>query len=456
MVTEQNVRDAFFKASEGRKKKPVVVEFENNLNNNCKLIAEIINSGKVSEYVKYIKLRRKNTNGKWRDIDAPTFFTLVMQHVWIVLVKPLYMAKETGIARNCIEGRGICSEGIDKGLLRPMRRLFYDMRQYSHLVCIDERKCYEHTTVKAYRKGMKAIGARRELIDFGESVGFVRGILPIGTPTSPLMHHIAVYPFDVWLNGNYPHALRYADNVFAPVLSLEEGHQVMWRIKMNWWYELGVRSKSTEQRVVAINDKPVDICGFRICRFEPRKDNHGKGLTRIRKSIWHNAIHAETKESWASYFGILSHADCYRSLVKKCKEMKLEELTSRCKLKRTMDAIEYDPKEVLEIESFDIIDYEILQDKKSHDDNWINLFCGRKKEGTNKLKAFAFHGNMKCIHMWIRMLEEEFGGKSSLPIDDVRLIKRRGYLLDGTAEVIEEIDPDEYYRNQQTENEKDI
>ena len=456
MVTEQNVSDAFFKASEGRKKKPVVVEFENNLNNNCKLIADIINSGKVSEYVKYIKLRRKNTNGKWRDIDAPTFFTLVMQHVWIMLVKPLYMEKETGIARNCIEGRGICSEDIDKGLLRPMRRLFYDQRQYTHLVCIDERKCYEHTTVKAYRKGMKAIGARRELIDFGEAVGFVRGILPIGTPTSPLMHHIAVYPFDVWLNGNYPHALRYADNVFVTVLSLEEGHQVMWRIKMNWWYELGVRSKSTEQRVVAINDKLVDICGFRICRFEPRKDNHGKGLTRIRKSIWHNAMHAETEESWASYFGILSHADCYRSLVKKCKEMKLEELTSRCKLKRTMDAIEYDPREVLEIGSFDIIDYEILKDKKTHEDNWINLFCGRKKEGSKKLKAFAFHGNMKCIHMWIRMLEEEFGGKSFLPIEDVRLIKRRGYLLDGTAEVIEEIDPDEYYRNQQTENEKDI
>ena len=456
MVTEQNVRDAFFKASEGRNKKSAVVEFENNLDDNCKIIADIINSGKVSEYVKYIKLRRKNTNGKWRDIDAPTFFTLVMQHVWIMLVKPMYMAKETGIARNCIEGRGICSEDIDKGLLRPMRRLFYDMRQYSHLVCIDERKCYEHTTVKSYRKGMKAIGARRELIDFGEAVGFVRGILPIGTPTSPLMHHIAVYPFDVWLNGNYPHALRYADNVFVTVLSLEEGHQVMWRIKMNWWYELGVRSKSTEQRVVAINDKLVDICGFRICRFEPRKDNHGKGLTRIRKSIWHNAMHAETEESWASYFGILSHADCYRSLVKKCKEMKLEELTSRCKLKRTMDAIEYDPREVLEIGSFDIIDYEILKDKKTHEDNWINLFCGRKKEGTNKLKAFAFHGNMKCIYMWIRMLEEEFGGKSFLPIEDVRLIKRRGYLLDGTAEVIEEIDPDEYYRNQQTENEKDI
>ena len=452
MVTEQIVRDAFFKASEDRKEKPVVVEFQDNLDDNCKLIADIINSGKVSEYVKYIKLRRKNTNGKWRDIDTPEFFTLVMQHVWIMLVKPLYMAKETGIARNCIEGRGICSEDIDKGLLRPMRRLFYDMRQYSHLVCIDERKCYEHTTVKAYRKGMKAIGASRELIDFGEAVGFVRGILPIGTPTSPLMHHIAVYPFDVWLNGNYPHALRYADNVFVPALTLEEGHHAMWRIKMFWWYELGVRSKSTEQRVVAINDIFVDICGFRLCRYTPRKDNHGKGLTKIRKSIWHNAIHAETKESWASYFGILSHADCYRSLKNKCKEMKLEELTSRCKLKRAMDAMEYDPKEVLEIESFDIIDYEILQDKKSHEDNWINLFCGIRKEGSRRLKAFAFHGNMKCIYQWFRMLEKEFGDRSFLPIEGARLVKRRGYLLDGTAEMVEEIDPVEYYNNNYINN----
>ena len=112
-----------------------------------------------------------------------------------------------------------------------------------------------------------------------------------------------------------------------------------------------------------------------------------------------------------------------------------------------MDAIEYDPREVLDIESFDIIDYEILQDKKSHEDNWINLFCGVRKEGSNKLKDFAFHGNMKCIYRWIRMLEEEFGGKSFLPIEGVRLIKRRGYLLDGTAEIIEEIDPDEYYKS---------
>lgn len=444
MITEETVKEAFKKASKGRSKKPAVVEFRKDLDANCNALADIINQGKVAEHVRYLRLKRKNNNGKWRDIDAPTFLTLVLQHVWLLLTKPLYMAKETGIARNCIEGRGILSDDIDTGLLKPMRRLFYDYRQYTHLVLIDERKCYEHTTVKAYRKGMKLIGADRTLTDFGEAVGFVRGILPIGTPTSPLMHHIAVFPFDLWVNDNYPQALRYADNVFVPVTSLEEGQQAMWRIKMFWWYELRVRAKSKEQRVISIDSKPVDICGFRLSRLIPRSDNHGKGLTHIRKSIYHNAIHAETAASFASYFGILQNADCFESLENKCEEMKLNELTSRCKLKRDMDAEVYEPKDVLDLERFDIIDYEIRHDKDGND-NWVNLFCGKKKDGSTKLKAFSFHGNMPCIYNWLRMIEKSFGDRSFLPIEDARLIKRRGYLLDGTAEIIEEIDPEEYY-----------
>lgn len=444
MITEETVKEAFKKASKGRSKKPAVVEFRKDLDANCNALADIINQGKVAEHVRYLRLKRKNNNGKWRDIDAPTFLALVLQHVWLLLTKPLYMAKETGIARNCIEGRGILSDDIDTGLLKPMRRLFYDYRQYTHLVLIDERKCYEHTTVKAYRKGMKLIGADRKLIDFGEAVGFVRGILPIGTPTSPLMHHIAVFPFDLWVNDNYPQALRYADNVFVPVTSLEEGQQAMWRIKMFWWYELRVRAKSKEQRVISIDSKPVDICGFRLSRLIPRSDNHGKGLTHIRKSIYHNAIHAETAASFASYFGILQNADCFESLENKCEEMKLNELTSRCKLKRDMDAEVYEPKDVLDLELFDIIDYEIRHDKDGND-NWVNLFCGKKKDGSTKLKAFSFHGNMPCIYNWLRMIEKSFGDRSFLPIEDARLIKRRGYLLDGTAEIIEEIDPEEYY-----------
>lgn len=445
MITEETVRLGYRKASKGRSTKPVVIDFGKHIAERSREIAEIINNGRVSEFVKYVRLKRRNTNGKWRDIDAPTFMTLVMEHVWILLAKPLYMAMETGCARNCIEGRGILSDGMDTGLLKPMRRLFYDDRQYTHLVLIDERKCYEHTTVKAYRKGMKLIGAKKWLIDFGEAVGFVRGILPIGTPTSPLMHHIAMLAYDLWLMDNYPEAIRYADNVFIPVRSLEEGEQAMWRTKMFWWYVLGVRSKSKEQRVVEINSVPVDICGFTLSRLTPRQDNHGKGLTHIRKSIYINAMHAETAASFASYFGMLQNADCFESLKNKCEEMKLNELTSRCKLKRDMDAEVYEPKDVLDLEHFDIIDYDIRQDKDGND-NWINLFCGIPRDGSKKQKAFSFHGNMPCIYNWLRMVETSFGDRSFLPIEDARLINRRGYLLDGTFELIDEIDPEEYYR----------
>ena len=445
MITEETVKQAYRNASKGRRKKPAVAEFGQKLDENCRDIADIINGGRVAENVEYIRLRRRNNNGKWRDIDAPTFPTLVMQHVWLLLAKPLYMAKETGIARNCLEGRGICSPDIDKGLLRPMRRLFYDRREFSHLVLIDERKCYEHTTATAYRKGMKLIGADSRLTDFGEAVGFVRGTLPIGTPTSPLMHHIAMLSFDLWAKANYPEAVRYADNVFIPVRSLEEGHRAMWRTKQFWWYELGVRSKSTEQRVVRIDHKPADICGFRLSRLTPRPDHHGKGLTRIRRSIYRSAMHAATPESWASYYGMLQMADCFQGIKRKCEQMKLQELVARCRLKRDMDAEEYEAKEVLEMGEFDIIDYEIRQDPKGND-NWINLFCGRRQEGSSKLRAFAFHGNMPCIYKWLRMVEQSCGDRSFLPIEDARLVKRRGYLLEGTAEMIEEIDPTEYYK----------
>ena len=50
------------------------------------------------------------------------------------------------------------------------------------------------------------------------------------------------------------------------------------------------------------------------------------------------------------------------------------------------------------------------------------------------------------------MLEKEFGGRSFLPIEGARLVKRRGYLLDGTAEMVEEIDPVEYYNNNYINN----
>ena len=102
----------------------------------------------------YRQLEKTNNNGKVRQIDAPTLRTLVMQHLWIELVMPFYMDAEPGVARNCLEGRGVTSEKREGSILKEAKRLFYDRRELSLLACADHRQGYQRLTVKASRKGM--------------------------------------------------------------------------------------------------------------------------------------------------------------------------------------------------------------------------------------------------------------------------------------------------------------
>ena len=183
----------------------------------------IVDAQQLTLNPEYRQLEKTNNNGKVRQIDAPTLKTLVMQHLWIELVMPFYKDAEPGVARNCLEGRGVTSDKRDGSILKEAKRLFYDRRDLNFLACADQRQCYQRLTVKAYRHGMKAlrnivlsktrpekasetIAFWRWLIDLGEHVSFVDGRLPIGTPTSPLVHHIAMQPFDraivlLWLEN---------------------------------------------------------------------------------------------------------------------------------------------------------------------------------------------------------------------------------------------------------------
>ena len=105
----------------------------------------------------YRQLEKTNNNGKVRQIDAPTLKTLVMQHLWIELVMPFYKDAEPGVARNCLEGRGVTSDKRDGSILKEAKRLFYDRRDLNFLACADQRQCYQRLSVKAYRRGMKVL-----------------------------------------------------------------------------------------------------------------------------------------------------------------------------------------------------------------------------------------------------------------------------------------------------------
>lgn len=406
----------------------------------------------------YRQLQKQNANGKVRQIDAPSMETLVVQHVWMELVMPYYLSVEPGVARNCLPGRGVTAGRREGSVLREAKRLFYDRRELCFLACADQRQCYQRLTPAAYRRGMKALrdsvlgssAARtpeamaywRWLTDLGELVSFVGGRLPIGTPTSPLVHHLAMLPFDLWLKEQFPWAIRYADNVWVATETRQEAQQTLWRIRQYWWYACGLRAKRQAPTVMSIGPQGVDLCGFVVSRLpEATPVSHDKGVTRVRPAILRRAVRCRTDRAWASHFGLLQHADCYGIMKTIEQRMKLSELTQRVRIDREMDARHIDMKD-LEGQLHTLYKYEIRRGKEG--DNWMKALIGIPEvsketgEPTGRIRAYEYHGNYQGIIRWLRSLEQ--AGIDFLPIEEGRIVNECGYIYEGSTNQLQFIE----------------
>ncbi len=413
----------------------------------------------LSISTEYRQLEKTNANGKVRQIDAPSLGTLVIQHLWMELVMSYYMDVEPGVARNCLPGRGVTAERREGSVLKEAKRLFYDRRELCFLTCADQRQCYQRITPRSYRVGMKLLRDMslsrmklernpetmdywRWLIDFGEKVSFVDGRLPIGTPTSPLVHHVAMLPFDLWLKENFPWAVRYADNAWVAVETREEANQAAWRIRQFWWYVYGLRCKRHMASVLHIDEKGSDLCGFVVKRLPGKTaTSHDKGITSLRPTTLHRAVRCKDDKSWASYFGLMKNADCYGIMKSIEQRMKLTELTQRVRIDREMDAKHIDMKD-LEGQVHNVYKYEIRRGKEG--DNWMKALIGipetDKDTGkpTGRIRAYEYHGNYQGIIRWLRELEKmniEF-----LPIEEGRIVNECGYIYEGSTNQIQFIE----------------
>lgn len=415
----------------------------------------------LSFSTEYRQLEKTNANGKVRQIDAPSLPTLVIQHLWMELVMPCYMSAEPGVARNCLPGRGVTAEKREGSVLKEAKRLFYDRRELCFLACADQRQCYQRMTVGAYRLGMKALRDRvpggsaalrtedttaywRWLTDFGERVSFVDGRLPIGTPTSPLVHHIAMLPFDLWLKESFPWAIRYADNVWVAVETREEANRAAWRIRQFWWYVYRLRCKRHMATVLPIDGNGADLCGYVVRRLPGKTAaSHDKGVTRMRPATLRRAVRCRDDKSWASYFGLMKNADCYGIMRKTEKKMRLSELTQRVRIDREMDARHIDMKD-LEGQVHNVYKYEIRRGKEG--DNWMKALIGipetDKETGkqTGKIRAYEYHGNYQGIIRWLRELEKT--GIDFLPIEEGRIVNECGYIYEGSTNQLQFIEED--------------
>ena len=108
-----------------------------------------------------------------------------------------------------------------------------------------------------------------------------------------------------------------------------------------------------------------------------------------------------------------------------------------------MDADNIDVKN-LEGIVFDIVNYEIRSNNKN-EPNWIKCLIGipeTNKEGipTGRKLAREFQGNYQGIVNFISKCELTYGKDAILPITDVEIENRCGYVFKGSTNRLEYID----------------
>lgn len=437
------IKEAVVRASDRHGWKTEVIRFNESLDVNCNMIYNnLLDDGYLS-FIKYKKLERVNGNGKVRKIDSPTFVTRIYQHLFLLLIEPVYYSKDNMTGLNCKPGCGITSNTRRKSVVRLLKGLFYDRLDLEWALIIDQRKCYDHITVNIFRRAMRRIVDDRKLIDFAVNVCFVNGKLPIGTPTSPMVHHIVMLGFDYYAKSISPFVVRYADDVIMAFHTKEDANASKWRVKNYWWYNLGIRAKSNTTRIFSLYDS-IDFCGYVFHRNGMDISAHNKGYVSVRERTVNRAKICGSDDKWASYFGIFKHADSFNLALRIEKDMKLKDLTSKIKIDRSMDARNIDIKGLID-KKFFVLDYDIRRDSKGNP-NWIKCLIGIDEvvDGvlTGKIEAREFHGNYQGIINFVLACEVKYGKSVILPIEDVEIENQCGYIFKDSTNQLKYIGDD--------------
>lgn len=433
-ITIDDIRTAAMDSFVGHNKKPEVIKFRETFDDSCNLLYEKLMNGTWKELLEYRPFVKINNNNKVRYIESPSLITRIYQHLLLNLLNPIYKSKDNFNGLNCKIGCGITANIRSRSIVRKLKHIYYDRTDLKYCLIIDQRKCYDHITEKVFRRIAKKIIDDKWIIDFAIDSCFVNGRLPIGTPTSPFIHHIVMLTFDYFVKEISPFSVRYADDNFLAFYTKEDAQAAKWRIKNFWWYNLNIRSKRNTSVIKSL-DEPCDFCGYVFHRNNKKICEHNKGYVKIRECTAIKARKCRSDNSWNSYFGLLKHADSF-SLMKKIENtMKLKDLTSKIRINRSMDARNIDIRDLVGV-SIDIYDYEIKYNSQNQP-NWIKCLIGVRevKDGnyTGKTLAYEFHGNYQGIIQFIKLCESKYGKSDLLPLEDVEIENQCGYIFKGST-----------------------
>lgn len=430
-----DIESAAWRAFRGHSRKPEVRAFQESMSSNCAFLYDSLRDGSWQNLMVYRQLTKTNNNGKVRQIDSPSLVVRIYQHLLLNLLEPHYFRKDNLNGLNCKPGCGITSAIPSRSVIHRLKHIFYDRRDLHYCLTIDQRQCYDHITPKVFRKALKQMVDDKWLVDFAVDVCFVDGRLPIGTPTSPFVHHVVMLEFDYFVKSLSSASVRYADDNFLAFATKEEAQAAKWRIKNWWWYRLGMRAKRGSAVVRPLSE-PCDFCGYVFHRVDGMGIcDHNKGYVKLREHTADRARHCPSDKSWASYFGLLRHADCFSLMQKIERTMKLRELTVSIRIDRQMDARNIEIRELVG-QTITIYDYEIRYNAQKQA-NWIKCLIGIEEvvegEKTGKILAREFHGNYQGIIQFISACEQRFGKRALLPLEEVEIENQCGYIFKGST-----------------------
>jgi len=445
-ITKDDLIHGAWRAFEKHMNKKEVKEFKENFDFNVSILYFALLNGTYTKFIGYVQLEKTNKDGKERHVDSPNLITRIYQHTFLDYIEPRYYCKDNSISFNCKKGYGITSKDEDKSLMHRVKHYFYDCSNIQYCMIIDQRQCYAHVKTKVFRRMLKKLTSDKFMIDFAVNVCMVNGRLPIGTPTSPFAHHIVMLDFDHFVQTITPYVSRFADDVFMGFEDKHEAQTGKWRVKNYWWYELGMRAKRKSGNIRGINEA-IDYCGYVFHRNEEDASHHNKGYVTIRRRTADAARQCKDNKSYASYFGLMKHADCYNLMLSiEDKNMKLKTLTEKIKINRELDAPHIDIKDIDGV-PITIYDYEIRKNKG--EDNWAKFLIGIEQkdesgELTGKISAHEFHGNYQGLIQWVRRVESQYSKKELLPIEEAVIVNQCGYIFQGSTNQIKYIEDEEY------------
>lgn len=470
-IDDYTVSRAIEKSYNGHKYKTEVIRFMRNEEENKAEILASLKNGDWEKYIEYVEMDKHNSNGKTRHIFCPSLRTRILQHLFLVLLEPYYNRVDNKNALNCKKECGITAKMKKNSVMKRLKNIFYDKRQLTYGLIIDQRKCYEHVSPKLFRKYAKRFTDDKWFIDFAVKICFVNGKLPIGTPTSPFVHNIIMYEFDCWVKSVTRYSVRYADDNFLAFETKEEANAMKWRIMNFWWYNFHIRAKRHTIRIFPLENTPTYFCGYIYVRNGCKTVcDHNKGYTRVRRMTVKKAKKCTTNESYASYYGLLKHADSYKLLFNIEKNMKLTELTANNKIDRgEFDAKNIDIKDILGM-PFTLVKYEMRYptSKKSATEadkaSKKGIVCGENKDDnevkmpnwikclikidevapdgsfTNRKLAREFHGDYRYLIEFLMLCEKRYGKENLLPIEDAEIESSSGYIFKGSTKQREYFD----------------